>query len=66
MGSPELDILVAALRVLHLETARGRTSEHIGTTLSETKTTRSETIGAIDTGSANPSAVLDSVLDSAT
>ena len=60
MGSPELDILVAALRVLHLETARGRTSEHIGTTLSETKTTRSETIGAIDTGSANPSAILDS------
>ena len=57
------------LRVLHLETERGRTTVHIGTALISEGvwlTLSSETIGAIDTGSANPSAVLDSVLDSAT
>ena len=45
------------------------TTVHIGTALVTEGvwlTLGSETIGAIDPGSANPSAVLDSVLDSAT
>ena len=45
------------------------TTVHIGTALVTEGvwlTLSSETIGAIDPGSANPSAVLDSVLDSAT